>query len=289
MLIRYCTTEIARAADRSQLDLNCEVPVSGRVSVWPSTRSTQLISDGICFSRSSSALGELVELGAAFGPQRRLAGIEEHFRLEHEAIADDADVRPVAEDVAQLAEEVRAVARQFLHALRQRDVQALAEVGDVKLRVLFLLLGGAERVFERGDLAAQRADLLIEDFDLRDGARGRLLLEIDLRIEPADFGLAGVGLLGCAPGRRRATGRVRLRRRRARRAAARSRSSRLVLPVRSSDSSSERREICAFSRASAVSLPAICCDRKNCATMNTVSKKMIERTSVDSASTKPGQ
>ncbi len=29
----------------------------------------------------------------------RLAGIEEHFRLEHEAVADDADVRPVAEDL----------------------------------------------------------------------------------------------------------------------------------------------------------------------------------------------
>ena len=47
-------------------------------------------------------------------------------------------------------------------------------------------------LFERGDLAAQRADLLIENFDLRDGARGRRLLEIDLRTEPADFGLAGV-------------------------------------------------------------------------------------------------
>jgi len=48
--------------------------------------------------------GELVELGAAFGPQRRLPRVEEHFGLEHEAVADDADVRPVAEDVAQLAE-----------------------------------------------------------------------------------------------------------------------------------------------------------------------------------------
>ena len=32
---------------------------SGRMSVWPSTRSTQLISDGICFSRSISALASL--------------------------------------------------------------------------------------------------------------------------------------------------------------------------------------------------------------------------------------
>ena len=118
---------------------------------------------------------ELVELGAAFRPQHRCAAVEEHFGLEHEAVADDADVGAIAEDFAQLAEEVRPVARQFLHALRQRDVQALAEVGDVQLGVLLLLLGSAERLLERADLAAQRADLLIENLDLRDGARGRLL------------------------------------------------------------------------------------------------------------------
>ena len=43
-------------------------------------------------------------------------------------------------------------------------------------RFFFLFLGGAERVLERGDLPAQRADLLIEDFDLRHRARGRRLL-----------------------------------------------------------------------------------------------------------------
>ena len=109
-----------------------------------------------------------------------MAGVEEHFGLEHEAVADDADVRPVAEDVAQLAEKVRAVARQFLHALRQRQVQPLAEIGEAQLRVLVLLLGSAERIFERADLLAQRADLLIEVLDLRHGARRRFLLQIDL-------------------------------------------------------------------------------------------------------------
>ena len=115
------------------------------MSVWPSTRSTQLIPEGIFFSRSSSAVANLVELGAALGPQHGRAAVEEHFRLEDEAVADDADVGTVAENFAQLAEEIRAVARQFLHPLRQRDVQALAEIGDVQLRFFFLLLGDVER------------------------------------------------------------------------------------------------------------------------------------------------
>jgi hypothetical protein len=63
----------------------------------------------------------------------------------------------------------------------------------------------------------------------------------------------------------------------------------LALPVCSSDNSWLSREICALSRASAVSLPATSWDRKNCATMNTVSKKITDRIKVDKASTKPGQ
>ena len=120
---------------------------------------------------------ELVELGAAFGTQNGLAGIEEHLRLEDKAVADDADVRTIAENVAQPAEEIRAVARQFLNALRQRDVQALAEVGDVQLRVFFLLLGDVERALRARRSGGATRDLLVENFDLRDGARGRRLLE----------------------------------------------------------------------------------------------------------------
>src|SRR5262249_54725138 len=59
--------------------------------------------------------GEPVELGAAFRlVQGGLAGIEEHLRLEYEAVADDADVGPVAEDGAQPPEEVGAIALQLL-------------------------------------------------------------------------------------------------------------------------------------------------------------------------------
>ena len=75
----------------------------------------------------------LVEFGAAFRQQHRLTGVEEHLGLEHETVADDADVRPVAENGAQAAEEFRTVARQFLHPLRQRHVQPLAEIGDPPL------------------------------------------------------------------------------------------------------------------------------------------------------------
>ena len=143
------------------------------MSVWPSTRSTQLISDGICFSSSSSAVASLSSSARPSGCSTACAGVEEHLRLEHEAVADDADVGAVAEDLAQPAEEIRTVARQFLHALRQRDIQPLAEIGDARLRFLVLLLGGVERFFERGELAAQRGDLLVENLDLRD-ARARL-------------------------------------------------------------------------------------------------------------------
>ncbi len=60
---RYCTTAMARAADNSQFDLNCP-PVIGRTSVWPSTRSTQAISAGICFSRPVSAPATLSSSGS---------------------------------------------------------------------------------------------------------------------------------------------------------------------------------------------------------------------------------
>ena len=52
----------------------------------------------------------LVEFGAAVRLEIGLAGVEEHLGLQHEAVADDANVRPVAEDFAQLAEEIRTVA-----------------------------------------------------------------------------------------------------------------------------------------------------------------------------------
>src|SRR5262245_19787391 len=127
---------------------------------------------------------EAVELGPAFGlVERGLAGVEEHLRLEHEAIADDADVGPIAENGAQPSEEVGTVPRQLLHALGQSHVQPLPEIGDAALRVLVLLLAGVQRRFERGELAAQRRDLLIEHLDLGQRPRGEPLLRVELAAE----------------------------------------------------------------------------------------------------------
>src|SRR5260370_34605865 len=63
----------------------------------------------------------------------------------------------------------------------------------------------------------------------------------------------------------------------------------VALPVFSIDRSSVSCAICALSRASATSLPVTSCDRKNCMTTKTESRNTMPRTSVDNASTKPGQ
>ena len=76
----------------------------------------------------------------ASGFSSGLAGGKQHFRLEHEAVADDAHVLAVAEDLAQAAEEIGAVARQLLHPLRQRHVEPGAEIGDAGLAVLVAVL-----------------------------------------------------------------------------------------------------------------------------------------------------
>src|SRR5205085_12014643 len=123
---------------------------------------------------------ELVELGAAARLDDSRSGIEAHLGLEHETIADDPDVGAIAEDRAQPAEEFRAEARQFLHALRQREIEPLPEIGNARLRFPVLALGGFERALERGELAAQRGDLLAQQLDLRHRTRGEALLRIEL-------------------------------------------------------------------------------------------------------------
>src|SRR3954467_4819571 len=120
--------------------------------------------------------GKGVKLGAPFRPQHGLAGIEEHFGLEHEAVADDAYVGPVAENGAQAPEEIGAIARQFLYPLRQRQVEALAQIGDLALRISTLLFGAFERILDRAELASQRCDLLVEDLNLRHSTCGHTLL-----------------------------------------------------------------------------------------------------------------
>ena len=84
-------------------------------------------------ARLMADAGLIVEFGAAFRFEHGLTGIEKDFGLEDETVADDADIRPFAEDGAQSSEEVGAIARQFLHALSERGVEPLAEIGDAGL------------------------------------------------------------------------------------------------------------------------------------------------------------
>ncbi len=156
------------------------------------------------------------------------------------------------------------------------------------LRVLVALLGDLERLFERAELAAQRRDLLVEHLDLRQRAQRHLLLGVELAGELGDLALRGRG------------------------AAAEAVVEALVavaLAFGGGEAGAQLRDLL-FERQlagllqrqqlgelrdprvqprSAVSLPVTSCDRKNCTTTNTVSRKMMPRTSVDSASTKPGQ
>ena len=110
---------------------------------------------------------KLVEFGPPLRVERRLAAFEKDFRFEHETVADDADARPLSEDIAQTTEEIRAVARQFLHLLRERHVQPRAEIGNARQTLLVAPLGGVQRLLDGGKLAAQCRDLLVENIDLR--------------------------------------------------------------------------------------------------------------------------
>ena len=62
----------------------------------------------------------------------------------------------------------------------QSQIEPLAELGDTALGVFIFLFGGIERLFKRGELAAQRSDLLVENFDLSQRARGEFFLAFEL-------------------------------------------------------------------------------------------------------------
>jgi len=141
-------------------------------------------------------------------------------------------------------------------------------------------------------LRPQRLDLLVEVLDLGDGARGRGLLQVEFGVGVGGAGVGAAAALIGAGGRSIGGAAQRSRSPCTTVSEARScviSSCKVVLPVCSSESSWLSCKIFALRLCSAVSLPEISCDRKNCATMNTVSRKMIDRISVDSASTKPGQ
>ena len=178
------------------------------------------------------------------------AGIEEHLRLEHEAVAHDTDIGPIAENGAQPPEEVGTVARQLLHALGQRHVQPLPQIGDAACASLSFFVERPAR-FERGELAAQRRDLLVEHLDLGQRPRGEPLLRVELPAELGGLALrvgraAADALVKAFVAVALAFAVARLER------SALSCSSRLSLPVFSSESSSVSWAICAVRRLSAV-------------------------------------
>ena len=191
---------IARAADSSQLDGKSAL-VIGLMSVWPSTRSTQAMSGGICFSSCFSASASLSICGRASGFRSAEPESNSTSDGKDEAVADDLEVRAGAEHLAQLAEEVGAVARQLLHLLGERHVQPLAEIGDLHLALLVLGLGSVERLLQGGDLEAERRELLVEDLDLRERLVGDLLLLVELAGQLDGAGLGAFGLAACSPSR----------------------------------------------------------------------------------------
>src|SRR5262249_37188350 len=123
---------------------------------------------------------ELVEFEAALRLENRLTGVEEQFGLEHETIADDPNIGTIAQNRAEPAEEIGAVARQFLHPLGERKVEALAEVGKLALRLLVTLFGRIQRILQGTELTSQRRYLLVEDFDLRQRPGRDAFLAVEL-------------------------------------------------------------------------------------------------------------
>ena len=160
----------------------------------------------------------------------------------------------------------------------------------LRLALPVAALGGVERLLERADLAAERGDLLVQKLDLRERPLADLLLALEVALERRRCGppprrpprclaveqalqavalALGGGEVRLQGGERLAAGRA--------------------MPAFSSDRSSVSSAICALRRFSTVSLLVTSWPRKNCARMNTESRKTKTSSSVASASTKPGQ
>ena len=151
------------------------------------------MSSGISLISSLTALASLSSSSWPWRVDLVRTGREQHFRLEDETVADDADIGTVAEDLAQAPEEVRAIARQLLNPLGESDIEALAEVGDRRLALLVALFRGVEGGFERRDLAPQRRDLLVEKLDLGERLLADVLLVLELGGECGDAAAGGGG------------------------------------------------------------------------------------------------
>ena len=66
--------------------------------------------------------GEFRELVFAFITQLIGPAAEQHLGLEHEPVADDREVRSIAQDLPQAAEKFGAVGGELFHFCRERQV-----------------------------------------------------------------------------------------------------------------------------------------------------------------------
>ena len=100
--------------------------------------------------------------------------------MQHETVAHHTHVRTVAQDLTQLSEKIGTIALEFVDSLGQREIKPLAKLGDAGLGFLVFLFGGVERLLDCGELPAQRGNLLVEHFNLRQRARRDLLFALKL-------------------------------------------------------------------------------------------------------------
>src|SRR5271170_5501832 len=76
----------------------------------------------------------LLRIISEVGASRR----KQHLRLEHKTVADYPDIRAIAEDLAQSAEELVTIAGELLDFVDERQIEALAKLDDLPLLVLGL-------------------------------------------------------------------------------------------------------------------------------------------------------
>ena len=138
---------------------------------------------------------DLIHRRHTFRRQRGGAGRKQNFRFKHEAVADDADILAILQQLPQSPKEVRAIALQLLHLLRQRRIEARAEILDRLVAFGAFLFCRVERVAQARDLPAQRNELLIQKIDFRERFIRDVLLRLQVGAEPGKLVLSGLGAL----------------------------------------------------------------------------------------------
>ena len=181
---------MARAAERSQFVANFPVPERGRLSVWPSTRSTQGMSGGIFVMISASRsrpcrARACLPASAPPGRDRRRppigtrsgrrrcgcrGGCREYRAAGRRNPSDSARAPATFCASATLRREPRSAMRVCASCSRVSDAWSAR--------------------FDRRELAAQRGDLLVQRIDLRErpAGVGGLRLESALELSGAALG-----------------------------------------------------------------------------------------------------